>query len=102
MTSRDYIVVMKKRVGIAELKAKLSEYVRSVRDGEEWVVMDRQTPVARLVPYDADRDPAARPRLRIRPPKGRYKSMAEVPLPPPVPIDFDPVELLLEMRKDRF
>lgn len=90
---------MKRKVGIAELKAHLSEYVRRVRDGEEWVVMDRRTPVASLGPYRAD-DAPARPRLRIRPPSGKYKSMADVPLPPPLDLDFDPAELLIEFRQN--
>ena len=36
-------------VGIRELKAQLSKYVRSVRRGEEIVITDHGKPVARLV-----------------------------------------------------
>jgi len=36
-------------VGIAELKARLSEYVARVQTGEEIVVTDRGRPVARLI-----------------------------------------------------
>ena len=39
-------------VGIRELKAKLSEYLGRVADGEAVVATDRGRPVARLVPYD--------------------------------------------------
>lgn len=52
MTIDDYNVVMK-TVGIADLKAHLSEHLRSVRQGRPVTIMDRQTPVARLVPYEA-------------------------------------------------
>jgi prevent-host-death family protein len=38
------------QVGIAELKARLSEYLARVQNGEEIVVADRGRPVARLVP----------------------------------------------------
>jgi prevent-host-death family protein len=38
------------QVGIAELKARLSEYLARVQSGEEIVVADRGHPVARLVP----------------------------------------------------
>ncbi|MGH2443833.1 MAG: type II toxin-antitoxin system Phd/YefM family antitoxin [Chloroflexota bacterium] len=38
------------QVGIAELKARLSEYLVRVQDGEEIIVADRGRPVARLVP----------------------------------------------------
>ena len=37
-------------VGIAELKARLSHWIRRVRRGESVVVMDRSTPVATLQP----------------------------------------------------
>jgi prevent-host-death family protein len=38
-------------VKIAELKSRLSAYLRSVRAGNEIVVKDRETPVARIVPF---------------------------------------------------
>jgi prevent-host-death family protein len=38
------------QVGIADLKARLSEYLARVQAGEEIVVADRGRPVARLVP----------------------------------------------------
>jgi prevent-host-death family protein len=34
--------------GIAELKARLSHYLRRVKAGEEIVVLERNVPVARL------------------------------------------------------
>jgi len=46
-------------VNIAEMKARLSHYLRAVRAGEDVVVADRDRPVARLVPYQ-ERD-----RLRL-------------------------------------
>lgn len=39
-----------RRAAIATLKAKLSEYLDAVKSGEEVLVTDRGTPVARLVP----------------------------------------------------
>lgn len=39
-----------RRASIAELKAKLSEYVARAKAGEEVVVTERGRPVARLVP----------------------------------------------------
>jgi prevent-host-death family protein len=38
-------------VRIADLKARLSEHLRSVRNGGTLTVLDRDTPVARIVPY---------------------------------------------------
>ena len=40
------------RVGVAEFKAKLSAYLRSVRRGETLTLYDRETPVARVVPIE--------------------------------------------------
>ena len=40
------------RVGIADLKAHLSEHLRRVRRGRAITVVDRETPIARIVPYD--------------------------------------------------
>lgn len=81
-----------KRVGVANLKAHLSEHLRAVRRGDEVVVMDRETPVARIVPY------ATSGALRVREPLIRYANLGEIPLPPPVTLDVDLVELLLEDR----
>jgi prevent-host-death family protein len=41
---------MRDTVGIAELKSRLSEYLRRVRRGARITVLDRDTPVARLEP----------------------------------------------------
>ena len=93
MTRYDYLVVMK-RVRIAELKARLSEHLRQVRGGETYTVMDRETPVARLLPYGGEAEP-----LRVRKPLRRVPSPHDVPLPPPLKLDIDPVALLLEERQ---
>ena len=41
---------------VSELKAKLSAYLSAVRKGEAVVVCDRETPIARLIPYTHDTD----------------------------------------------
>lgn len=40
-------------VAVSRLRAELAEWIERVRDGEEVVVTDRGTPVARLVAVDA-------------------------------------------------
>jgi prevent-host-death family protein len=83
------------RAKISELKARLSAYLAEVRGGGEVLVYDRATPIARLVPFQEDRDditlipesspPAALGRIRgVRPRK---------------PINLD--KLLGELRQDR-
>jgi prevent-host-death family protein len=82
-----------KQVRIAELKARLSEHLRYVRRGHVLTVLDRETPVARLVPVEAPTG------LVIRRPLGARASVADVPLPPALRLAVDPVALLLEDRR---
>jgi prevent-host-death family protein len=39
---------------IAELRDRLTQYLREVRAGEEIVVRDRQRPIAKIVPFTVD------------------------------------------------
>jgi prevent-host-death family protein len=80
-------------VGIAELKAKLSEYLHLVRRGRSITVHDRNTPIARIVPIES-----AQSKLLVRRPMGRTR-FAAIPLPPPFDSEIDVVELLLEERQ---
>lgn len=80
-------------VRIADLKSRLSEHLRRVRRGASITVLDRDTPVARLVPYD-DGSP-----LVVRRPLADAPHLRDVPLPPPLGIERDVVELLLEERQ---
>ena len=41
---------------IADLRNRLTQYLREVRAGEEIVVRDRQRPIARIVPFTVDGD----------------------------------------------
>jgi prevent-host-death family protein len=82
-----------KQVRIADLKARLSEYLRAVRRGETIAVLDRDTPVAQIVPI---RD---RPALRVRKPASGAPPPNRVRLPKPARRNVDIVELLLEERQ---
>jgi prevent-host-death family protein len=92
MTISGHSVVMR-QVRIADLKARLSEYLRAVRRGETIAVLDRDTPVAQIVPV---RD---RPALRVRKPAPGAPSPNRVPLPKPAKLNLDIVEFLLEERQ---
>ncbi|KPK64947.1 MAG: hypothetical protein AMS21_06025 [Gemmatimonas sp. SG8_38_2] len=81
---------VRRGVRVAELKARLSAYLRRVRAGETITVLDRDTPIARLVPVDA-----AAP-LSVRRSRGR---LHDLPLPPPLTLGVDVVDLLLEERQ---
>ncbi len=39
--------------GVAELKARLAEYLKQVKSGNEILITERGSPVAKLVPIDA-------------------------------------------------
>jgi antitoxin (DNA-binding transcriptional repressor) of toxin-antitoxin stability system len=78
-------------VRIAQLKSRLSEHLRSVRKGRTLTVLDRDTPIARIVPYAADlievRRATRRPR-DLKPPR-----------PPASPTDS--LSVLLDDRRRR-
>jgi prevent-host-death family protein len=85
--------VTMRAVRIAELKARLSEYLRAVRRGETIAVLDRETPVAQIVPV------RERSALRIRKPAPGTPRPNQVPLPKPLKSNIDVVELLMEERQ---
>jgi len=79
---------------ISELKARLSAYLDAVRRGETVIVLDRKTPVARLVPIEREGegwevDQASRPPRDIGDVRG---------VRPKKPIDV--VQVLAETRGD--
>ncbi len=65
------------RVSISELKAKLSEYLESVRAGEEVIVTDRGRPVARIAPVTGPEETESRLRMLIRTGQARPPQHAE-------------------------
>ncbi len=80
-----------KGVGIADLKARLSEHLKSVRKGRTLTVLDRDTPVARIVPYAADP-------VEVRRATRRLRDLA-LPRRPATPTDS--LALLLDDRRRR-
>jgi antitoxin (DNA-binding transcriptional repressor) of toxin-antitoxin stability system len=85
-------MVMKK-VGIAELKSRLSEFLRIVQGGESIAVLDRNRAVAHIVPI------LERPGIRIRQPAPDSPTPSKVLLPKSILQKIDVVELLLEERQ---
>ena len=82
-----------KQVRIADLKARLSEYLRAVRRGETIAVLDRETPVAQIVPV---RDRSA---VRVRKPAPGTPAPNRVLLPKGPKVNVDVVQFLLEERQ---
>jgi prevent-host-death family protein len=93
MTSCGYHLVMN-GVRIADLKSRLSEYLRKVRNGRSITILDRDTPIARILPYEEDGVS-----LKVRPPLPGAPKLNRVKLPPPLRAHRDIVTLLLEERQ---
>jgi prevent-host-death family protein len=79
-------------VRIADLKAHLSEHLRAVRRGRSLTVLDRDTPIARIVPYD-ESEP-----LRVR---RATRKPREIVLPPRPNHPTDSLAVLLQDRASR-
>jgi antitoxin (DNA-binding transcriptional repressor) of toxin-antitoxin stability system len=78
-------------VGIAELKARLSEHLRSVRNGRTLTVLDRDTPIAQIIPYATQPLEVRKARRRLRDLKRPAKPAKRT----------DSVALLIEDRRRR-
>ena len=90
---------MKRKVRISELKAKLSEHLRHVRRGHTITVMDRDTPIAEIVPLPKQTE---KPEITFvsKPEPGlKLGDLRLKPMDPP--INADAVEILLELRGTR-
>ncbi len=79
-------------VGIADLKAHLSGHLRKVRGGRTLTVLDRDTPIARIVPYDVE-SPLEVRRATRRP--------CDLDLPTPPARPTDSLSVLLQDRASR-
>jgi prevent-host-death family protein len=82
-----------RQVGIAELKARLSEFLRIVYGGESIAVLDRNRAVAHIVPI------RERSGLRIRKPATNSPKPNKVSLPKPLAQQIEVVDLLLGERQ---
>ena len=91
MTTHDHNQVMS-RIGIAELKAHLSQHLKRVRRGGTITVVDRDTPVAQIVSYGADEP------LKVR---RRTRKPADLHLPPRANRPTDSLAVLLHDRLKR-
>lgn len=88
MTRSGYDVVMAS-VRIADLKATLSEQLRKVRRGQTLTVLDRDTPIAEIVPIA---DAGA---IRLRRATSRPRDFVMPPAP------ASPTDSLNELLRDR-
>ncbi len=72
------------RVNVAKLKSQLSSYLRRTREGERFLVMDRNEPVAELTPTRTPEDDGWLHRLaadgQVRLPAGALSDVVVTPL----------------------
>lgn len=80
-----------KTINISQLKAHISEELRSVRRGERLVVLDRDIPIAQVIPYEAPG-----PTLVARAPKRliEYRKLG-------ISVAVDPLAVLMTERVSR-
>jgi prevent-host-death family protein len=87
----------KKSANVAEIKAQFSRFLRQVEAGETVTVMNRDHPVARLIPAPQEQDS-----LRIRKPlKDPAGLISLLDLPPVKGRPTDSLKLLLGDRGKR-
>jgi prevent-host-death family protein len=86
-------------VNIAQLKARFSEYLRAVREGQEITIKDRDRAVAKIVPLQ----PPRREKLEIRPAHGKPADLDRIK--PKRPAGLKPgavFEALRWTRRERY
>ena len=83
-------------VSVAELKARLSHYLREVRAGKSYTVLSRDVPVATLGPYGLDELDD----LEVIEPTEDPATWGQIDLPP-LKLSRDILEYLDEVRADR-
>jgi prevent-host-death family protein len=90
---------------ISELRDRLSDYLRRVRRGETIIVLDRDTPVARLEPVGRSHEdlPACYQQALkdglVRPPRKRDDFLRGLAAPPKPKKHAGLVEALVEERR---
>jgi antitoxin (DNA-binding transcriptional repressor) of toxin-antitoxin stability system len=87
-----YIVT--KQTGIAELKSRLSEFLRLVQSGESIAVLDRNRETAQIVRV------MGRPGIRIHKPAPKSPKLDKIAAPRSSRQDIDVLDLLLEERRN--
>ena len=76
-------------INISTLKAKISSSLKRVRNGERLVVLDRDVPIAEIIPYNK------KPEIKFQKPKFKFH------IPKSMNIKVDPLLFLMEDRKNK-
>lgn len=91
-----------KSAGVREVKARLSQLLRDVKRGREWVITERGKPIAKLVPAGKE-ELSFEERLRRLEEAGIIgpEPPAGYELPPPIPVEFGLAQRMLQEDRDR-
>ncbi len=89
---------MTKEVAVADLQAHLAEHLEEVQHGVTIHVVDGERTIAEIHRPPPKEEWIWKNGVRVRPAKG---NMRDVKLPPPIELDRDIVEYLLEDRYAR-
>ncbi len=81
---------------ISTIKAKLTSFLRLVKKGKEVIILDRQTPIAKLIPWNEK----TRSGMGVQPPKISFSKFLEIK-PSPLSSQVDSLSLLMEDRSKR-
>lgn len=73
------------KTNISSLKQHLSENLQEVKNGKTILVLERKTPIARIVPYRREK----LSELSIRPPIAKFRDMKLG-----IRVNFDPLDYL--------
>lgn len=82
-------MVLVKTINVTTLKAKASQAIREVRAGETYIILDRDVPVARIVPLEEEGLNSSMPVSKYKWPKLKVR------------VTVDPVDYLVEDRRRR-
>ena len=81
-------------VKVAQFKSHLSSYLKRVRHGEQVIVTDRETPIARVIPFTPMQE-----KLQTVAAKKSPKIIRKIDIPP-APKGTDSLKALNEDRKE--
>ncbi len=96
MAKLGYMATVKVKVG--EFRNHLSAYLKKVRQGREFIITDRDTPIGVVIPFPAREEEEES--FDFIPPAKGFEGLAACSFSF-IPTTVDPVELLLEDRRRR-
>lgn len=85
------------KVKVGEFRNHLSAYLKKVRQGREFVITDRETPIGVVIPFSFHKSEA---QLELLEPSKGFEGLARLNFEP-ISLQCDPLQFLLEDRNRR-